>query len=79
MDKIMFEQDAEFEQALSELQEHDAFVALCELIYKHGLLKTLSRAADYCNDPKDAYSLIMLSKMYKENERAFCQDAPTMQ
>ena len=79
MDKIMFEQDLEFEQALSELREHDAFVALCEVIYEHGLLKTLSRAADYCNDSKEAYALLQLAKFYKENERAFCEDAPTMQ
>jgi 3,4-dihydroxy-2-butanone 4-phosphate synthase len=79
MDKVMFEYDTEFEQALLEMQEHDACVVMCEVIYKHGLLKTLSRLADYCKDEKEAYALRMLSKMYKENERAFCEDAPTMQ
>ena len=79
MDKVMFEDNAEFEQALLEMREHDAFVAICDVIYKHGLLKTLHRIADYCNDPKEAYALLLLAKTYKENERAICQDAPTMQ
>jgi hypothetical protein len=79
MDKVIFEVDAELEQAMLEMREHDAFVEICEVIYKHGLFKTLHRMADYCNDPKEAYALSMLSKMYKENERAICQDAPTMQ
>jgi len=79
MDKVMFEDNAEFEQALLEMREHDAFVSICDVIYKHGLLKTLHRIADYCNDPKEAYALLLLAKTYKENERAICQDAPTMQ
>jgi len=35
--------------------------------------------ADYCNDPKEAYALLLLANTYKENESAICQDAPTMQ
>lgn len=79
MDKIMFESNVEFELALTEMREHEAFVSICEVIYKHGLLKTLHRMADYCNDPKEAYALLLLANTYKENESAICQDASTMQ
>lgn len=79
MDKVIFEIDAEFEQAMLEMREHDAFVEICEVIYKHGLFKTLRRMADYCNDPKEAYALVLLAETYKETEYAICQNAPTMQ
>lgn len=64
------------------MEEHNAHIVLtdcCEMIYKHGLLRVLQSLADYCCDPKESYALSMLSNYYKENEIAFCKDAPTMQ
>jgi len=69
----------EFDAIMLEMQQHDVMIACCELIYKHGLRNVLLRLADYCNDPKECYALYVLSDFYKENERAICKDAPTMQ
>ena len=69
----------EFDAIMLEMQQHDVMINSCELIYAYGLQAFLLRLADYCEDPKEAYALQVLSDYYKENERAFCKDAPTMQ
>jgi hypothetical protein len=71
--------EEDFRVAMEEHNEHQTLVDCCDLIYKHGLLRMLNSLSDYCEDNKEAYALSMLSKMYKENESAFCKDAPTMQ
>jgi len=71
--------EEDFRVAMEEHNNHQTLVDCCEMIYKHGLLRTLLSLADYCEDSKEAYALSMLSKMYEENESAFCKDAPTMQ
>jgi len=71
--------DEEFAKAMLEMRDHDSCVGMTEMIYKYGLFKTLLRLSDYCEDAKEAYALEQCAKFYKENERAFCKDAPTMQ
>lgn len=68
-----------WEHMMREAQQHETFRDSCEFIYKFGLRNYLLRLADYCEDPKEEYALRLLSKFYKENERAICKDAPTMQ
>mgnify|MGYP005992642325 CR=1 FL=1 len=69
----------EFSLAMEEHNNHMMLTDCCEMIYRYGLHRVLTSLADYCCDPKEAYALVMLSQYYKENERAFCEDAPTMQ
>lgn len=69
----------EFALALQEMTQHETMRDACEIIYEHGLHKFLLRLADYCSAPKECYALYVLSEFYKENESAFCKDAPTMQ
>lgn len=69
----------EFTLAMEEHNLHRTLIDCCEMIYNHGLLRTLESLADYCEDNKEAYALRMLSQYYKENEHAFCKDAPSMQ
>ena len=71
--------DEEYAKAMLEMEDHNACVAITQTIYKNGLLDTLYRLADYCEDSKEAYALLSLAKHYKENERGFCENAPTMQ
>ncbi len=71
--------EEDFRVAMEEHNNHQTLVDCCDMIYKHGLLRTLLSLADYCEDNKEAYALRMLSNYYKENESAFCKDAPTMQ
>lgn len=71
--------DEEFTLAMEEHNNHMILVDCCEMIYKHGLLRVLTSLSDYCCDPKESYALAVLAKFYKENEIAFCKDAPTMQ
>lgn len=65
-------------QALLEMQEHDSFVTVSELVYRHGVKNVLLRLADYVEDSKEAYAIFMLAKEYEERESEFCKDAPTM-
>jgi len=69
----------EFTLAMEEHNNHIVLTECCDLIYKHGLLRVLTSLSDYCCDPKEAYALAVLANIYKENELAFCKDAPTMQ
>jgi len=69
----------DFALAMDEHNQHRTLIDCCEMIYDHGLLRTLQALADYCEDNKEAYALTMLCKYYEENESAFCKDAPTMQ
>lgn len=69
----------EFTLAMEEHNTHIVLTDCCEMIYKYGLLRVLQSLSDYCCDPKEAYALAVLAKFYKENEIAFCKDAPTMQ
>ena len=69
----------EYDYVMQEMSQHGVFVECCELIYKHGMTQFLLRLSDYCEDSKEAYALRVLSAYYKENESAFCKDAPTMQ
>ena len=69
----------EFTLAMEEHNQHQTLVDCCEVIYKFGLLRTLESLKDYCNDPKEEYALAVLAQIYKENEYAFCENAPTMQ
>lgn len=75
-DEIPFE---EFSLAMKEQHIHTVLADCCELIYDYGLERLLASLSDYCADPKESYALAVLSKFYKENESAFCKDAPTMQ
>jgi len=69
----------EFTLAMEEHNCHQSLVDTTEMIYKYGLLRVLKSLSDYCADPKEAYALAVMAEFYKENERAFCEDAPTMQ
>ena len=69
----------EFTLAMEEAHNHGVLCDCCDLIYKHGLLRVLRSLSDYCSDPKEAYALAVMAKFYEENERGFCEDAPTMQ
>ena len=71
--------EEEFTLAMEEHNLHTTLVDCCDMIYKHGLLRSLQSLADYCEDNKEAHVLRMLCNYYKENEIAFCKDAPTMQ
>jgi hypothetical protein len=66
------------EESLLELQEHDSFVTISELVYKHGVKNVLLRLSDYVEDNKEAYAIYMLANEYEERESEFCKDAPTM-
>lgn len=66
------------DQALLELAEHDSFVSIANVVYAHGVKKTLLRLADYVEDNKEAYAIAMLAKEYEEREHEFCKNAPTM-
>ena len=68
----------EFTLAMHEWTQHETMSNSCEIIYEYGLHKFLLRLADYCSDPKECYALYVLSEFYKENESAFCKDAPSM-
>ena len=65
--------------AMHEWIQHETMISSCEIVYEYGLRNFLLRLADYCSDPKECYALYALADFYKENERAFCQDAPTVQ
>jgi len=69
----------EFHEVMSEANEHFLLRDVVNMIYHHGLNRFLLCLADHCEDNKESYALRMLSKMYEENESAFCKDAPTMQ
>jgi len=69
----------EFTLAMEEHNTHIMLTDCCEMIYKYGLHRVLTSLSDYCCDPKESYALAVLAKVYKENEHAFCADAPTMQ
>lgn len=69
----------DFTLAMEEHNTHIVLTESCDLIYRHGLLRVLRSLSDYCCDPKESYALAVLSEFYKENEHAFCKDAPTMQ
>ena len=69
----------EFTLAMEEHNCHNTLVDTTEMIYKYGLHRVLRSLADYCSDPKECYALLMLANVYKENERAICENAPTMQ
>lgn len=71
--------EEDFSLAMEEHSHHQTLVDCCDMIYKHGLLRTLQSLADYCEDNKEAYALAMICQYYKENEGGFCKDAPTMQ
>lgn len=69
----------EFTLAMEEHNCHVTLVDTTEMIYKYGLLRVLRSLSDYCCDPKEAYALAVMAEFYKENESAFCKDAPTVQ
>jgi len=71
--------EEDFVVAMNEHNVHRTLVDCCEMIYSHGLLRTLQSLAEYCEDNKESYALTMLCKYYEENESAFCKDAPSMQ
>lgn len=75
----MIELEEDFALAMAESQNHQTLVDFCEMIYRHGLSRTLSRLSDYCQDSKEAYALQMMGDFYKENESDFCKNAPTLQ
>jgi len=66
------------DEVLLEMQEHESFVHVRELVYKHGVKNVLLRLSDYVEDNKDAYALGVLANEYEERESEFCKDAPTM-
>ena len=66
------------DEVLLEMQEHESFVHVRELVYKYGVKNVLWRLADYVEDNKDAYALGVLANEYEERESEFCKDAPTM-
>jgi len=72
-------EDEDFKVAMKEFNDHCIISDCVELIYRDGLLSVLRSLSDYCSDPKAAYALATLAKVYKENEFAICKDAPTMQ
>jgi len=79
---VMTDLNIPIEEFTLAMEEHNAHIMLtdcCEMIYKYGLHRVLTSLSDYCCDPKEAYALAVLAQMYKENEHAFCADAPTMQ
>lgn len=79
---VMNDLNIPIEEFTLAMEEHNAHIMLtdcCEMIYKYGLHRVLTSLSDYCCDPKEAYALAVLAQMYKENEHAFCADAPTMQ
>jgi len=66
------------EQAMLEMQAHEGFCAVRDVVYNHGVKNTLLRLAEYVEDNKEAYALRVLAEVYEEREREFCEDAPTM-
>lgn len=78
-DELLPDDVVDFDAIMQEMVEHEVLYGTTQLIHKYGLLRVLLSLRDYTSDPVACYALGVMAEMYKENEHAFCKDAPTMQ